>query len=266
MKVIGKKEHYLDKEMETAIVPPDCTLVEDWAFGFCPALTKTWIPSGCRVSEKAFAGSDGLEEIFLYADAQALELGRSINEDPMLLALWIKNCPRDMEKALKMAGEGEAFYPWFDESLMRLLKQPDDTGFTPFLAGGEEDYSDEGEEKKAYIRKMKKEKIRLAACRLFSDRADEDVEKEPGSVTAVALDLFQSYINESDPALYFSLIKEEGEAGEMYRKLFSRRQLFSHVDRDRLLGLAGEDVTLRAMILTRKKEEREESFFDVLTL
>ena len=54
MAVVKRKEHFGERELNKAVIPPGTEAVEDWAYGACVNFREVWFPTGIRLSAKEF--------------------------------------------------------------------------------------------------------------------------------------------------------------------------------------------------------------------
>jgi len=241
--MIRKKEHFGDRTLQKVIVPPYAEAIEDWAYASCTNLREVWLPCGCRVSEKAFLGSD-IRKVYLYRDEE-----QAVNGSPVLLALSFCLWPKEISSALDVAEKDELFLIWVKERLDLFLQEPDDKGFRPFLAGGEEDYKEENEELEQYKNRSKRNKLQMIlewiAAASYKDEsiAEQDINYNN----------YINYINGCEPKQYFDLVKESADRRPVYEELFLGFSFYEHVSTDELLRAAGDDVELRALVLRREE-------------
>lgn len=232
---IPGKYRFGDKSIKKLVVPEDTTEIGEWAYGACSALEEVHIPKGCRVSDRAFAGSDGIRRIFLYN-----EKGERVNALPGLLALAVTVWPGDTSRIFEAASDDAAFLEWLDERLPLYLAEEDSLGYIPFLAGGEEDYRDETEERKEHERAVKLRKARFMYERLLAGGI-----RPPGDEKSRMSGRLKDY----GPGISFALMKEDSERKEEYGRLFFELCIDGDAGTGKLLEYAGEDAGLRAMVL-----------------
>lgn len=238
---IAKKAHFGDRTLQKVTIPQEISFVEDWAYASCVSLREVRIPCDCRISEKAFAGSDGIGRICLSREEQ------TVNAYPELLALTVRIWQQQSPTAIEKAQNDKEFLSWIDGRLNSYLTEADDTGFRPFLAGGEEDYGEESEERASYIRKVQKDKVRLILERLSADPVPDGPGRE---------DLL-SYINAHSPGYYFELVRETAGRRLFYEELFMKYPLYDTISTEQLLQDAGDDIELRALILRGREPGKE---------
>lgn len=133
---IYKKQYLGNRTLKEFRIPPRVFVVEDWAFAHCKELFKIEIPKGVKtMGQNVFLGCEGLKEVLVYEEDFLYK------EEAGLLALGIRFFPDDRLFCFENIGT-EQWYEAYDKMLLAYLEQPDEEGFDPFLAGGEEDYED----------------------------------------------------------------------------------------------------------------------------
>ncbi|MBR5419557.1 MAG: hypothetical protein IK115_00260 [Lachnospiraceae bacterium] len=242
---IEKKAHFGDRELRRAVIAPEVSEVEDWAYAACPRLAEVWIPLGCRLSNKAFQDSGALERVFLYETED-----KAVNASPELLALSLLSWPSYTAEALEAAADEARFLSWFDDRLKLYLAEADDADYTSFPAGGEEDYDDELLGRGRHIRARRERKAKMCFERLLAkpEAAGEE---------------FAGYLKRYDPDIPFALIRGAGDRRAVYEKLYFKHCRHSHAQLQTLLDCAGDDAELRALIM---KELGESSVLDLLEI
>ena len=142
----------------------------------------------------------------------------------------------------------ETWLAVWDELCMKFLKQPDEAGFVPFLAGGEEDYTDDGERLAEYCEEVRTLKAKLAYQRLLADRLcmEEGLGFERGRKT-----FYQAFLrgNDRDFNVLVNLTEHFKEAVELYEAagLFEQENIGS------LIALIPQDkVELRALLVQKR--------------
>ena len=190
---IEKKQFYGNKELVSYVVPETVTEIGDWAFARCRRLKWIAVPKGLeRIEREAFAGCESLVVAHFYEGnweetwegsgkeseqeaglkVRTLSKKQQLEGELMALALRyfpeaqsIVNAMRDKTLAAGAAG----WLRGWDEACGRFLQRLDEEGFVPFLAGGEEDYADDGESLAAYCREARLTKAKVVYRRLLAD-------------------------------------------------------------------------------------------------
>nr|MCR5511868.1 hypothetical protein [Lachnospiraceae bacterium] len=134
---IPAKAHMSDKSIIHEYVSPDILSIGPWAYSGCSNMTDIRLTAGCDVANTAFKGCDELEYIYLYRKDDP-DYVNHINISPYLLALMIKAWPKETSGLIRIASDNETFLREFDDRMTHYMLEPDETGFVPFLAGGEE--------------------------------------------------------------------------------------------------------------------------------
>ena len=258
-----------DKNLISVIIPSEIVNIEDWAYANCENLREIWIPCGCRVSNKAFIRCNNLSSVHLYQKASETP----VNSYPDLLGLAIRTWCSDTDMLISQASEDDMFLEYYDDKLARYLNEPDDKGFKPFLAGGEEDYADENDEYERYVDQTRRNKILLIYERLCYKSPDQclgegehidttDISHERTSTDSSYPDhinqAYIDYLRSFNPDISFCILTARNANTESYQKIYFDLGLDKDVDPEILLGMAGQDTALRAMII----EHRSSAFND----
>lgn len=236
MKTIKKKEHLNDKTLYTEIIPQGISGIEDWAYSGCSNLSELFIPvSVSDISPKAFKGCDRLDKIFIYED----DPQRPVNKDHHLLALSVGKWPEKTGFLIKESVESEKFHQSIDELLCAFLEEPDEIGFDPFPAGGEEDY--EGEENDLPLFIMKKQELkahfiyeRLRTAEFFKSNT---------------FDRYTDYLKKHRTDGAFTFLLRHSLYENAYRKMYLDMKLPEEEELPGLIQKCGDDVELKSMLI-----------------
>lgn len=228
---IGRKEHFGERTLSKAVIPPDTEAVEDWAYGACIRLKEVWLPMGVRLSAKAFEGSGKIEKVCIYSTEEELKAGRNINALAESAALVLLVWPGEMTGILKDYSD-EKLAAFISDKLPAYLEEADDKGFMPFLAGGEEDYADETSERSAYASMICCRKIRLILDAMLYKGADHS-----------------AYIRRAGSGMLISVLKNIRTRREDYVSLCFEKELFDSKEPNELPETAAEDAELKALLI-----------------
>ena len=169
-KAIRKKQYCGDKSLRSFVIPEGTTEIGDWAFSRCSELREIAVPvSVTRVGKDAFAGCEKLKKAKLYGGKRLLD-GRL----EMTLAVALRFFPEAAE-VIRAFQEGEDIY-WaaWDLACHRFLERPDEDGYRPFFAGGEEDYEEEEAGRNKYCQERRRVKAEIMLARLLASKWDEE--------------------------------------------------------------------------------------------
>ncbi|MCR5250414.1 MAG: leucine-rich repeat domain-containing protein [Lachnospiraceae bacterium] len=242
MSVIKRKQHFADRKLNSVTVPEDTVSIGEWAYAFCGGLREIRIPVGCEVADKAFQGSEELARIFLYEKSG--EGVHDVNGAPELLALAVLAWPEHTRSAIAEAAEDEGFLSRFDSKMKTYLSEDDADAYSPFLAGGEEDYADEGEEKERFIFSVRLKKAKMIFERLLCAGGPDEETKAA----------YLKWLGLHNPEIPFALIRSAGERRPDYERLYFQCRLQEAADAETLLRCADDDVELRSAILRHTGE------------
>lgn len=247
--LILAKEYMNNGALTEHIIPPDITCVGEWAFARCRNLRSIHIPAGCAVSNRAFENCPSLSEVYIYHDSP----DEPAAGYPHLLALALRTWDREAAVLIDNAADPDSFTDYFDSRLRRYINTPDDDGFDPFLAGGEEDY-DNTTALNDHIRGVRMAKAELIYERLcITAPITEDMR-------SVFLDRLIKY----NPEISFAVLTPPSDHNEAYRNLYFELGLSRLTDTGTLLKIAGKDTRLRAMILDHN--QGSDSVIDTMML
>jgi len=231
MEAIKKKAHLNDKTLYTETIPMGVLSIEDWAYSGCCNLGEIYMPSSVKnISHKAFKGCDKLDNIFIYENDPALVL----NNAPHLLALAVKKWPEKTGELVEKSLDPEVFLRLYDELLVAFLDEPDEVGFDPFPAGGEEDYEGEENDLPLFIMRKQEQKAHMIYERLRCDRA---------------LDVYITYLKNHRTDAAFTFLLRHSLYENAYRKLYLELKLPEKEELPTLIELSEEDVELKSMLI-----------------
>ena len=160
----------VDRNLVSYSVPETVTEIGDWAFARCRKLKRIAIPRKIkRIGREAFAECESLAAAYFY-EGHWNEAWDDPGTEGELMALALRYFPEVQRVVSAMGAVGKAAWlTVWDEACGHFLQRPDEEGFVPFLAGGEEDYADDGESLAAYCRKARLTKAKMVYQRLLAD-------------------------------------------------------------------------------------------------
>ncbi len=242
------KKEYMNSKLSSIRVPVSIKTVGDWAFANCKLLREVSIPVTLqRISPNCFYGCDSLKRIVIYEgereDAMIL---------PELVAVAVKLWDTDISKWIELSKRPETFYEHFDWRMSVYAKEPDDTGYVPFIAGGEEDYEGDEYDLDSFMRKRSEEKCLAMYLRLIS----EGRKIKP-------CEYIRDYLREHDPIGAFSVILSVEDFKKEMFDIYTSMDLLNDDNVDEILRLSANDPELKTRVL-RFKEAQAGSFFDLL--
>lgn len=247
--LILAKEYMNNSALTEHTLSPDTECVGEWAFARCKNLRSIHIPAGCAVSNRAFENCPALSEVHVYHDSP----DESAAGYPHLLALALRTWDREAAVLIDNAADPGSFTDYFDSRLLRYINTPDDDGFDPFLAGGEEDY-DNTTALCDHIRNVRMAKAELIYERLSITAAiAEDVKS-----------VFVDWLISHNPEISFAVLTPPSDHNEAYRDIYFELGLNRLTDTGSLLQIAEKDTRLRAMILDHNQGSAH--LIDTMTL
>ncbi len=243
MTTIKKKAHLGDRRLVNETIPEGVTTIEDWAYAHCKLLNRIYIPYTINmVSPKTFDGCDNLSEVHVYKGDDTL------NDNPHLLALSIKAWPDDINELIVRAKTPDMFYRFWDNRFLKYLNESDDTGFNPFLAGGEEDYEDDDNDIELFIYKRQVDKCTLIYERILSENEgyiiDEDIR-----------DRYITYLRDRRLAHSFDALLREDVYVAAYKSIYFEYAFINANEAFELIDKAGNDKELSSMIINASLKE-----------
>lgn len=172
---IRKKEYLGNRGMRHVVVPPYVKNVEAWAFSHCKNLKTIWLPKQLKkIEAKVFDGCNGLQRIYVYENnSTEFDISKVYyyETEAALLAFGARYFLDDIPdgKLFDFSHIAEpVWYQWYDDRLRAYIEEPDEKGFMPFLAGGEEDYEDPDNNMETYCSRRQQEKIDGILKRLWA--------------------------------------------------------------------------------------------------
>ncbi len=248
-KEIVKKE-YMNSNLESIFVPENVTMIGDWAFANCKRLREIGLPKGLtKLSSNCFYGCDALERVIVYGEDKM-----PCPVLPELIASSIKLWNMDIAKWIELSSDPRAFYSHFDWRMSVYAKEPDDTGYVPFIAGGEEDYEGDEYDHESFMKNRSEEKCFAMYLRLISDKSEDNT---PEYIT--------DYLNAHNPFGAFSIIVAADHFKREMFDIYTDLGLLRDEVLDELLKLTEDDPELKTRIL-RYSDSDSGSFFDDMNL
>lgn len=164
---IGKKAYLGRNDFIDIEVPAQVKRIEDWAFAQCERLRRVALPYGVEyVGKNVFLGCDALERVIVYGGEQPGKNGiPEVLHLARMTAVALRDFGCDNPAGLLDINAPEWLFAW-DTACTRYVCQADDSGFMPFLAGGEEDYEDVEDERFQYCHRVQKRKAVILLHRL----------------------------------------------------------------------------------------------------
>lgn len=247
--IISSKSYMGNKKLVSVTVDADTTGIGDWAYANCANLTDIRIPIGCRTGDSAFYGCIGLKNVFIYDPAKNpkgdIQDDAAVNRGTRrLLAMGLTAWPKQTSSQMEAASDDREYLTLFDELLPRYLDMPDDSGFKPFFAGGEEDYNDVDEERESYINGVRMKKVFMIYERLAAGEIESSFTCEKK-----LLERYTRYLAACNPDQTFKALIEESDHSAIYRSIYFDMGLDREVPADVLLDLCAGNIRLRSMVL-----------------
>jgi hypothetical protein len=225
------------------ILPKSICEIGDWAFAGCKRLTELWLPASIEAyGRELLLKSDNLKKLVIYPIP--CDDGISV-----LLALSITGM--NQYELLKASHIGDGlWYETWDKACMTFLAESDEEGFSPILAGGEEDYISKENDVNYYCHMKRLQKVELCFERLRYDTALAEETKEE----------YMKYLKEHNcmeekGEETWCFLRKSEEAADIYYRIFAESGCITEENVDKLVRDLDETETeLRAFILRYQNE------------
>ena len=237
---IAAKRYLGYRSIKNKLIGPEVVSIGRWAFMGCTALSEIWIPKGCIVSENVFDGCTSLDRVVIY---EAEHPDVPLNISPELLSCLIKAKPAQSGEWIKLAPDNERFINELDERLPFYLSEDDHNGYAPFLAGGEEDYRNEDDARRDYGLSIRLNKLKMIFERFLAEDLGYSLPEEERGI-------LDKYLKEDHIREAFGLLISETSRMTAYRRYFFDNALGAKLTKNEMLAMAGDDVQLKAMVLS----------------
>ena len=171
---IPAKLHLGDQKLPYDIIPQGVKALGDWAYAHCSTLAWIALPSSLeQLGRDVFLGCDNLQQVYLFGESAFS--GPFSPEHPSYLpaclnAMTIRffSDPLPLLFAAQIPAP-ESLRMW-DDACLSFCMRPSDQDFRPFLAGGEEDYTEGEDQYDAHLRKQNHIRARMLYLRLLSEK------------------------------------------------------------------------------------------------
>lgn len=263
--VLAGKAFLGQKGIREITVPPQTEEIGDWTFARCGGLVRvTFRGREIRFGKGVFRDCGRLEEIGTQEKETSFEADPARGEDeesgrrgePELLAAAVTklNAPYLLE--LSAVGSREWLAGW-DAALIRLLRTPEEEGYSGQAVCGEEDYAEADPE--AYANEKRKEKVRLAFLRLLHPRGLQ------ASLKNELEDYLRGLTKGRGTQETWQVIREEYGGKRQYYALFAELGCINEGNFRGILADIGEDCPeMKAFFLNRMRQRRSGDLFQEL--
>ncbi|MBQ8914141.1 MAG: leucine-rich repeat protein [Lachnospiraceae bacterium] len=261
---IPKKSVLGNQKVDIIMVPYGVKVVGDWAFAHCMSLKEIWLPDTIREFGKdVFLDDNRLEKIVVYSKEEKISDSSKIEDEKVLddyyvydevaelLAIAVKCFEKsDIYNFTNLASD--EWFERYDAYLTNYIAKPDEEGFNPFLAGGEEDYEDPENDIEYYAKKQREKKCgaifeRLKVYDRLSSKEENDARSEKNILA------YTTYLKKNkEEAIQFILDKRQGSYD--YFKIYAEHELIEEKDIPKLLeSFSDEDyVECKAYLIKYK--------------
>ena len=172
--IIQKKQYMNRADLTEFVVPYGVTEIGEYAFAQCGRLARIAIPDTLDViASNAFFECDNLKKVYVYHSEDTVNIYSANDAKTEMLATLVAIAFREFSESPLYDVHAFGHTDWIkacDNSFMAYLLSPDDKGFMPFLAGGEEDYESEASARAQHSTKVR---IKKAACLIDRLLAEE---------------------------------------------------------------------------------------------
>ncbi len=241
--VILKKEYLGRSDLFDFVIPDGVTEIGDWAFADCSNLISVSIPASVhRIGRHIFSGCKRLQRIMV----RGLKNGDCLQ---YLLAYAFREFDFPVATNALEIGADE-WVEWLDVRLLSYLQSDDADGFTPFLAGGEEDYQDVRKAREEYCMEKRVRKFGFVSERLLAAKAFP--------IRGAFASDFKKHLNTYIPCVdvLISMLSAVGERGLLFMELYGELGILTKEVCQTLLKLVDvQDVELRSWLLQYTKTE-----------
>ncbi len=193
-----EKKAYLGREdLTELVICEEIDGIGDWAFAGCRNLRRIALPETVsEIGRDIFKDSLSLSMIAVCSMEKLLSSGlfpMLSKQEAILARLRVDSFLHfpPSNPAEMIATDPAKWVPALTDRLSAFLIRPDDAGFVPFLASGEEDYEEGDAARGLFMEKRKRAKCQAAADRLMLDEVYREsagnAEKAESTAEAVSL-------------------------------------------------------------------------------
>ena len=256
-----EKKAYLGREDLTELVIEEgIEQIGDWAFAGCRNLRRIALPETVKqIGREIFKDDASLSMIAVCSVEQLQSSGffPLLSKQEMILARlradsFLHFPPSAVSEMIEI--DPVKWVPTLDDRLSTFLIRPDDAGFVPFLASGEEDYEEGDAARQLFMEKRRRAKCKAALDRLLLDRCLQDAFTiEESADQAVLLEekereQLAEVLKTSDVA--YGVLAESQELLEESVKLYSEMGLLNPAAVTVLLSMIpAENIQLRSLCM-----------------
>lgn len=242
--IIRKKEYMNRRDLSEVTIPPNVTEIESWAFAYCDHLTKIYIPTSVQaIGTDIFEGCTALRDIIAY------ENGHSYETLSRLVVIAFTYFHQPALLSLTRVGTPDWIAMW-DTTMLSYLRQADNEGFRPFLAGGEEDYEDKNSNLDYFCHMRRMQKVSCCIERLLIEQ-QHPLESSVQRELVDYLTMHSHWNTASDtPAETIDVLLCEEEKLFSLFQFYEAQNLLAHICiPDLIAALSSEQVELKALLM-----------------
>lgn len=245
--IVGKKAFLGNQQVTSLYLPESVEVVEPWAFAYCSQLRELWLPGTIQsLGKDIFMKDERLYRLMVYRGEHVYE------EAAELAAIAVTLWQEDGALAISEVGK-EEWYQAFDEHLVKFLREPDEQGFAPFPAGGEEDYEGAENDIAFYKSNRCKQKVRVVYVRLLHSEFLKE-ENRNYYISYLQMHNQVGQCSSGNGAETFTVLKEQEEDAYGYYELYTGLGLATRENMDALLqNIQEEHAELKAYLIRFQK-------------
>lgn len=246
---IQKKEYMGRTDVTELVLSPGVKEIGAWAFAYCTSLQAVAIPSALKeIGQDIFKDCSRLQYVTVYSgDAPDFSAPEALHTPLSRLTAIAFTVFAQPALCLPAEVGTAAWLTCWDEALLHYIRQADAKDFSPFLAGGEEDYTDALSNEEVYCRQVRLQKIRCVLARFLA--------RDALPMTASHARQFREYL-QNTPETLEALLHEE-EHAYAYFQLYKELNLLP-VDKlpNIISRLPDARVELKALFIQHLRQNR----------
>lgn len=254
VRAIQKKTFLSRKRLRKIVLPETLEEIGDWAFAYCSALERVWLPrKQVKLGNHIFMECGKLRKIYSYSsETEAEEQAASLLAAGTVLL--------DAEYLLNPMEAGtEVWLKKWDLRMKEIMSEADEEGYTKMILCGEEDYGTNIED---YRKNKRKAKTRLSFLRLLNPMGLKEEER------SFLKEYLVSHTKGCDAEEAWEvLLKEYGHEKEYFRLFAEIGGIHEDNFHEILKDMKDADAEIKAFLVQYREEEMEgKDFFAELEL
>lgn len=273
-KIINKKEYLGRNDLIEVVIPSSVEMIENWAFAQCKNLSRVALSTNVSFMGKdIFMDCTSLKQIHVYKAGQPDEdrIFEVVDEkeeslsEMSAIAFTIFDEPE--LKNIAEVGEKSWLHKW-DEACTNYVNREDGYGFSPFLAGGEEDYVDKENNYEYYCHIIRLKKIKLILMRMLSEKHYSLEEKTKESfVRYLKEHMESSNFSEVDFGETCEVLIESRYETDKYYKIYEENKLINSDNIEEIIKYTPDDnIELKALLLRFRNNMPKQNIWNVFDI